>query len=489
MNVLLETPLAPLTALELIPPEEVAFYADYTRWWQEEGGSIGEDIDRAGTPWLRMFDRWGHRVDEILYPQEYWTMLRKGYTSGIVRRVFDRKTLWPFYLMGYVTSFFEPGVYCPYTVTLGTAVPVAKYAPEAVREHFLPLLLRTDKQVWQGATWMTEVGGGSDLGTYVQTQARSEGDGWYLTGEKYFASNVGAELAVVAARPEGAPEGVRGLALFLVPRYRQDGRLNYTIRRLKDKIATRGVPTGEVELKESEGYLLGTPEVGVYLILEVLNLSRVANSVAAVAVAQRALAEAVRFAERRVAFGRPVLEHPLYRSQLRQWMELLQEASALAWEAVRRLDEVWTERPPAYSEAYHTFRLVAHLAKYWTAELAVRITRWAIEAHGAMGVMAEYGIERWLREALILAIWEGTAHRQVLDGVEVMLRRRAHEPLLDALKEADPEAVEAWKRELHSFLELPEADRESHADHLFERLARFVAHALWEQKPFHFRLS
>src|SRR5262249_54723176 len=143
-----------------------------------------------------------------------------------------------------------------------------------------------------------------------------DGNSWLLTGEKYFSSNAGAELAVVAARPDGAVPGVSGLALFLVARYRRDGSPNYLIRRLKDKIATRSVPTGETELQESEGYLLGSADAGIYLILEVLNLSRVANSVVSVALAQRAMADALRYAETRVAFGKPVAEHPLLRHQL-----------------------------------------------------------------------------------------------------------------------------------------------------------------------------
>src|SRR5258708_36886331 len=120
---------------------------------------------------------------------------------------------------------------------------------------------------------MTEIQGCLDLGAAVETIARPSGDSWLLTGEKYFTRNVGAELAVVAARPEGAAASVRGLALFLVPRYRKDGELNYFIRRLKDKIATRSVPTG-VELQDSEGYLLAAGESGIYLIAEGLNLPR-----------------------------------------------------------------------------------------------------------------------------------------------------------------------------------------------------------------------
>src|SRR5271155_1597680 len=354
----LESRLRDIPHRDLLSAEEV--------WWKSEGVAISNAIDRSGTPWLRMFDRLGKRVDEILYPREYQTMLRRGYRSGVVWRALEEKTLLPTYALMYNISFYDPGICCPYTVSLGTTVPLAKYGSAELRARFLPQLWRQDDAVWQGATWMTEIKGGSDLGAAVETIARPACDAWVLTGEKYFASNANAELAVVAARPEGAAGGVRGLALFLVPRHRENGELNYFIRRLKDKIATRSVPTGEVELRESEGYLLGTADAGIYLILEVLNLSRVANSVVSVALAQRAMTDALSYAESRVAFGKLILDHPLLRHQFENRTKTLRSAFALAWEAVRLLNEVWMERAP-YSERYQLFRLVAHLAKYWTA--------------------------------------------------------------------------------------------------------------------------
>src|SRR5271168_2141471 len=447
-------------------------------WWKGEGVSISGDIDRAGTPWLRMFDRMGKRADEILYPREYQTMLRRGYRAGVVWRALEEKSLIPTYLLMHTISFYDPGVCCPYTVSLGTAVPFAKYGSAELQGRFLPQLLRKDDSVWQGATWMTEVKGGSDLGMAVETVARSVGDGWRLTGDKYFTSNAGAELAVVAARPEGAAAGVRGLALFLVPRYRENGELNYFIRRLKDKIATRSVPTGEVELRESEGYLLGAADAGIYQILEVLNLSRVANSVVSVALAQRAMADALSYAEGRTAFGKPILEHALLRRQFEQRLGGLRAALALAWEAVRLLNEVWMERAP-YSERYQLFRLVAHLAKYWTAEFAVDTAKWAMEVHGGLGVLEEYGAERWLREAMILAIWEGTAHRQMLDGMEVMERKRAHTLLFRRLAElAEAKELSDLEADVERHLKLPVEEREASVEPLFRRLAVFTAEAL-----------
>src|SRR5262249_38511833 len=164
--------------------------------------------------------------------------------------------------------------------------------------------------------------------------------------------------------------------------------------------------------RESEAWLLGQPEHGVYLILEVLNLSRVANSLGSVALAQRAMADALSFAQNRMVFGKPLIEPPLMRRQFEDRLRQFRGGAKVAWKALELLDEIWQEKPP-YSERYQLFRLVAHLAKYWTAELAVQTAKWAMEVHGGLGTLQEYRAERWLREAMILAIWEGPAHRQI----------------------------------------------------------------------------
>jgi alkylation response protein AidB-like acyl-CoA dehydrogenase len=450
--------------------------AEYERWWRTTGQPISSAIDRAGTPELRMFDRFGQREEAVLYPPEYRQLLLGGYATGIVARTVDDDSLLPGYALGYLTSFFDPGLYCPYTVSLGTLLPLIKYADAGLRDRFLPRLTRRDDSVWQGATWMTEAGSGSDLGHHVHTRATPSGDHWLLTGEKYFCSNVDAELAIVAARPEGAADGVRGLALFLVPRWREDGALNLRIRRLKDKIATRSVPTGEVVLDASEGWLLGDAGQGIYLIMEVLNTSRVANSIGSVALLQRALAEADSFSRGRELFGAPLREQPLFRRQMEQRLETLRSCFALAWEAADLLESVWRETPP-YSQRYHLFRLVAHLAKYHTAEQAIRNAQWCMEAHGGAGAMIDYGIERLLREAMILAIWEGTPHRQMLDGLEVMKRQRAHELLFEHLGE--PEGASARRSAVESLLA---SDDESGVEPVFRELAQWTAGVLAHER-------
>ena len=454
---------------------------DYQSWWQTIGRGLSETIDRAGTPWLRTHDRSGRRCDEILIGPGYRQLLSEGYRRGVIWRVFEEQSLLSSYLLGYVTSFNDPGLYCPYTVSLGTAVPLSKYGSAALRRNFLEPMLRRDDRVWQGATWMTEIKGGSDLGANVETYAEQSGRSWFLSGEKYFTSNVGAELAVVAARHTSEPAGVRGLALFLVPRVRRDGSLNYQVIRLKDKIATRSVPTGECRFERSEAYLLGRADLGIYQILEVLNISRVANAMACVALGQRAVSEAVRFAEQHRAFGKPVARHPLLARQIKDRKLELEQAFALAWEAVCLLDRVWQQKPP-YSDDYQLFRLLAHLAKYWTAEFAVQTAKWGMEVHGGRGTLTEYPVERWLRESMIMAIWEGTSHRQILDGIEVMQRKGAHKHLLNALAAhvAKTELAD-WQQRIDGYLKQPQAKIEEGGEVFFNDLAKFTARGLWQR--------
>jgi acyl-CoA dehydrogenase len=155
---------------------------------------------------------------------------------------------------------------------------------------------------------------------------------------------------------------------------------------------------------------------------------------------------------------------------------------ALAWESVELLNEVWMEHAP-YSDRYHLFRLVAHLAKYWTAEFAVDTAKWAMEVHGGLGVLAEYGAERWLREAMILAIWEGTSHRQILDGLEVMERKQAHKLLFWRLAEIAPsKELQEMESEVEQHLKIPTEKREALAEPLFRKLAIFTAESL-ARKP------
>jgi alkylation response protein AidB-like acyl-CoA dehydrogenase len=259
---------------------------------------------------------------------------------------------------------------------------------------------------------------------------------------------------------------------------RANGELNFHLRRLKDKIATRSVPTGEIELRSSEAYLLGTAAHGIYLILEVLNLSRVSNAMGSIAVAQRAFAEALHFAQNRIAFGKPLIEHPLMRRQFEEQHSEITRSFALAWEAVEMLNGVYRETPP-YSEKFHLCRLMIHLAKYWTAEVCVRAAKWAMEVNGGMGTLAEFPVERLLREAMIADIWEGPPHRQILDGLEVMERKDAHELLFEHLAPyVELPHMQEMAARVDRWLHQPQEEKEASAQKQFEALAHFTADAL-----------
>ncbi|MCX8061655.1 MAG: acyl-CoA dehydrogenase family protein, partial [Anaerolineales bacterium] len=159
-------------------------------------------------------------------------------------------------------------------------------------------------------------------------------------------------------------------------------------------------------------------------------------------------------------------------------LHLHKQSFCLAWEAVQLLDTVWREKHP-YPPRYHLFRLIAHLAKYLTAEMAVQTAKWAMEVYGGIGVLAEYGVERLLREAMILPIWEGTPQRQILDGLEAMERKRAHELLFDHLAPfAEPQAYEEAVSQVEWLLSLSPAEKEAQSEKVFHRLAIFAAETL-----------
>jgi hypothetical protein len=130
----LKSPLAFLGTL--VPDSALTLLKEYESWWLAEGMSISDAVDRAGTPWLRMFDQFGQRVDEILFPPEYGKMLKKGYQTGAVWRALEGDSLRMHYLIDYLTCFFDAGLGCPYIVSLSTTVPLKKYGTPELRDRY-----------------------------------------------------------------------------------------------------------------------------------------------------------------------------------------------------------------------------------------------------------------------------------------------------------------------------------------------------------------
>ena len=219
---------------------------EMTRWgllMGSEAYEVGYHIDQGAIPELVMHDLDGNRVDRARISPAQKALLAK--LTPMMRPIYDGGSWHHHYAIGYLLG--DPGLYCILTITQQTAYAIHKYAPEL--SEWKDRLLAGE--AW-GATWMTEIQGGSDLGAN-KTVAHHDEDGWRLSaGDKYFASGAGlTDVAIATARPEGAPAGPKGLALFLVPRLRRDGSLNFTVRRLKNKSATRAVPSGEVELDDA----------------------------------------------------------------------------------------------------------------------------------------------------------------------------------------------------------------------------------------------
>src|SRR5262249_55082216 len=149
------------------------------------------------------------------------------------------------------------------------------------------------------------------------TVAVPAGRHFALHGLKWFTSNANSGLAIATARPEGAPPGSAGLGLYLVPSHLEDGSANYyKIRRLKDKLGTKGLPTGEIDLLGTVAFEIAPPPHGFKLMMEALEYSRVHNAVGSAGAQRRALREALAWARSRRAFGRVLAEYPMVQDEL-----------------------------------------------------------------------------------------------------------------------------------------------------------------------------
>ena len=187
------------------------------------------------------------------------------------------------YALTYLFVQAEFGLCCPVSMTDSLTRTLRKFGSPDLLARYLPALTSQDMDTLsQGAMFMTEHGAGSDVGA-TATTARQAADGsWRLYGDKWFSSNPDAGLAMVLARPEGAAPGTKGLALFLLPRELPDGLPNsYRILRLKDKLGTRSMASGEIRLEGATAYLVGELGRGFVQMTDMINNSRLSNGVRA----------------------------------------------------------------------------------------------------------------------------------------------------------------------------------------------------------------
>jgi acyl-CoA dehydrogenase len=442
------------------PPDDLA--------WAEAtldgfGGLVGDRIARAADtidahpPELVRYDRWANKVGEIAHHPAMLDAKRAlwqaGYPSGFAAQAEARGRPTPGVVLGgasYLLSQADTGMVCSLGMTSGVAGLVDAYAPPDVRDELLAGLRSADiDHAVDGSMFLTERDGGSDLGRTVHCTACDLGDGRVeITGEKWFCSNVDGAAIVLLARPEGAPDGPAGLGLYLVPRVLDDGSPNrYTIRRLKQKLGTKSVPTGEVELQGALGYALRPPRTedaaapepseasdrsasdsgGLARMMEMVNGSRFGVALMGLGIARRCFAEAAAWAHHRQAKGRALVDLPLVREQLVDQLAELEAAVALGFECAAA---------SGFADGARLRRILVPAAKVRLCRLGVEAASYAVELHGGNGYCEDWGLTRQLRDAQCHPIWEGSENICVLDVLRTIRRDAAHEAVVARIDRA-----------------------------------------------------
>jgi acyl-CoA dehydrogenase len=342
------------------------------------------------------------------------------------------------YALSYLYVQAEFGVCCPLSMTDALARTLSRHGDPALVARYLPGLTSQDMDaLTQGAMFMTEQGAGSDVGATATRAVRDAaggvggGSAWRLYGDKWFCSNADAGVALVLARPDGAPAGTKGLSLFLLPRFLSEGEANsYRIIRLKDKLGTRGMASGEIRLEGALAYLVGDPGRGFVQMADMINLSRLSNGMRAAGLMRRALTEALFVARHRQAFGKRLIEMPLMRRQLLKIMVAAEAARSVLFFTASELQKADAGDP----EARKRVRILTPLLKFRACRDARRVTGDAMEVRGGIGYIEEWSDARILRDAHLGSIWEGTSNIVALD----VLRAIRKEGALDALDFDDP---------------------------------------------------
>jgi alkylation response protein AidB-like acyl-CoA dehydrogenase len=396
------------------------------------------------------YDAWGRRVDRIETATGWETQRRAAATHGLVALPYEAEAreLWGAgarvvqHALLHLYAPWSATYSCPVAMSDGAAtVLAAPGVDEELRERLLPRLLSRDPDVaWTSGQWMTESQGGSDVGRATTAARRDAGGTWRLTGEKWFCSATTSEFSIALARPDGAPDGTRGLVCFAVPRYAglaaappagrvlTDTAPGLFVHRLKDKLGTRALPSAEVRLDGAEAWPVGDPgEPGLRRMLALVQITRIHNASAAAAGMRRGLVLARRFAETREAFGLRLFRQPLHREVL-TWLAVDADAAfALSGLCFALLGRAEVDGD---ADAAALLRFAATLAKASTGKLAVASASEIVECFGGPGYIEDTEIPRLLRDAQVLPVWEGTTNVLSLDVLRALARDAALTPYL-----------------------------------------------------------
>lgn len=397
------------------------------------------DAAEAEPPRHVPYDAWGRRVDDIVVSDAWRALDRIAAETGMVATAYERAhgalsrvhQMAKLYLYHPSSATYS----CPLAMTDGAARLLELHGDDRSRHALARLVSRDPTIFWTSGQWMTERAGGSDVSRTSTVARRADVAGTFLlSGTKWFTSATTAQMAVALARIEGAPDGSRGLSVFVVEL--RDGRgalRGIRVNRLKDKLGTRALPTAELTLHDTPAQLVGGEGDGVRKIAALFNVTRVYNAVAAVAGMRRAIALARDYAARRHAFGTPLARHPLHAATLDDLDERFLAAFLLTFRVVELLGK---EECAAASETdLAVLRLLTPVAKLYTAKEAVAIASEAIESFGGAGYVEDTGLPRLLRDAQVLPIWEGTTNVLSLDVWRAIERTDALAPWLRDARE------------------------------------------------------
>ena len=447
LNWYLTDPTLRFTMAYYLQPDELAVVEPHLgRIGELMGGPVArwaEETDR-NPPRLERYDRWGHDVSRVVMPASFTESKRAVLDAQSALRSEARaagfSSSLAIFASNYLLNQADIGMGCALGTGGGMVQSlVAAYAPPDVRDH---VLAKFDSGEWAGETaqLLTERTGGSDLGA-LETTATRDGDAWVLNGFKWFASNCAGEAFVVLAKPEGAPDSTRGVATFLVLRTRRDGSRNgVRIRRLKDKLGTRSVASGEIEFVDAEAFLLSGepsgPEAqagpadgkGLGRMMELTNAARLGIALFALGNARRALVESLCYARQRQAFGAALIDKPLMRRKLAEMIVDVEAALALVFDGTGAANH---RQPRGMRQ-----RIAVPVTKLKVCRLGITAASDAIEIHGGNGYIETWPVARLLRDAQVNTIWEGPDNILCLDVRRGIEKTSAHETLLARMRDA-----------------------------------------------------
>lgn len=399
------------------------------------------ELDRPEhLPRLEPWSRTGERTDEVVFHPAHHAVGRLVWRSGLLAALGEPGGMTLHAALTYLFGLNgEVPHLCSIACTAGLIKVIQRAGSDTMRRDWLPRLLDSDyDRRWHGAQFLTEVQGGSDVGANACVARPEDGatGAWRVDGEKWFCSNVTADLYAVSARPAGAPEGTPGIGLFVVPRRGGDGRPNgVLIRRLKNKLGTRTLPTAELDFQGALGWPVGRIEDGFKLMMGlVINTSRVEVAIGACGIMRRAWVEASSYARVREAFGRRLVEFPAVALQLAELRALAAGGLASTLFITAREDRL--ARAGAPPEDDPLFRTAVNVNKYRCSIDAGLAVHHAIEVLGGNGTIEDFSpLPRLYREVPVQESWEGPHNTLVAQVLRDAARSKMHDALLDATRD------------------------------------------------------